>query len=119
METIPRIGENVVAVCDVNEHRAAESFKKLADVPRFKDFRKMLAEKDKQIDAVIVATPDNTHAVITAAAMKAGKHVYCEKPLTHDVAEARAMRELAEKHGVATQMGNQGRPPRHFAARSS
>jgi predicted dehydrogenase len=108
VETIPRIGENVVAMCDVNEQRAAKSFAKLPDVPKYRDFRKLLDEKDKQIDAVVIATPDNTHAVITAAAIKRGKHVYCEKPLTHDVAEARAVRELAHKHGVATQMGNQG-----------
>ena len=105
---IPRIGENVVAMCDVNAQRAAASFGKLPGVPKYHDFRKMLEEKDRQIDAVIVATPDNTHAVVTAAAMKMGKHVYCEKPLTHDVAESRAVRQLARKCRVATQMGNQG-----------
>ena len=108
VETIPKIGENVVAMCDVNEQRAAKSFAKLPDVPKFRDFRKLLDEKDREIDAVIVATPDNTHAVISAAAIRRGKHVYCEKPLTHDVAEARAVHELARKYGVATQMGNQG-----------
>ena len=108
VQTIPRIGESVVAMCDPNEQRAAESFQKLPAVPKYRDFRKMLDEKDREIDAVIVATPDNTHAVITAAAIKRDKHVYCEKPLTHDVAEARAVCELARKHGVATQMGNQG-----------
>ena len=90
VETVPRIGENVVALCDVNQQRAAEAFQKFPDVPKFQDFRKMLDERGTQIDAVFVATPDNTHAVISAAAMRAGKHVYCEKPLTHDVAEARA-----------------------------
>ena len=95
VETVPRIGENVVAMCDVNEQRAVESYTKLPDVPKYLDFRKLLDEKDSQIDAVIVATPDNTHAVITAAAIRCGKHVYCEKPLTHDVAEARAVRELS------------------------
>jgi len=108
VDTIPRIGENVVAMCDVNDHRAADAYAKLPDVPKYRDFRKMLDDKEKQIDAVIVATPDNTHAVITADAIRHGKHVYCEKPLTHDVAEARAVRQLAAKHGVATQMGNQG-----------
>ena len=108
VDTIPRIGENVVAICDVNDRRAAESYAKLPDVPKYRDFRKLLDERDKQIEAVIVATPDNTHAVITAAAIRHGKHVYCEKPLTHDVAEARAIRELAKTHEVATQMGNQG-----------
>lgn len=108
VETAPRIGTEVVALCDVNQRRAAEAFKKFSGVPQFQDFRKMLAERDKQIDAVFVATPDNTHAVISAAAMRAGKHVYCEKPLTHDVAEARALREIARQQGVVTQMGNQG-----------
>jgi hypothetical protein len=68
----------------------------------------MLAQLDRQIDAVIVATPDHTHAVATVAAIRAGKHVYCEKPLTRDVHEARIVRQLARQHGVATQMGNQG-----------
>jgi hypothetical protein len=108
VETVPRIGENVVALCDVNQQRAAAAFKMFPNVPKFQDFRKMLSEMGKQIDAVFVATPDNTHAVITAAAMRAGKHVYCEKPLTHDVAEARDLREIAKKQGVVTQMGNQG-----------
>lgn len=108
VETAPRIGTDVVALCDVNQRRAAEAFKKFPGVPQFEDFRKMLDERNKQIDAVFVATPDNTHAVISAAAMRAGKHVYCEKPLTHDVAEARALREIARQQGVVTQMGNQG-----------
>jgi predicted dehydrogenase len=108
VQTIPRIGENVVAMCDVNQRRAAEAFKKLPDAPKYQDFRKMLDELDREIDAVIVATPDNTHAVITAAAIRHSKHVYCEKPLTHDVAEARRVRELAKQHNVVTQMGNQG-----------
>ncbi len=108
VDTMPRIGENVVAMCDVNGHRAAESFKKLPRVPKYRDFRQLLDEKDKQLDAVVIATPDNTHAVIAAAAMRRGKHVYCEKPLTHDVAEARALREIAKQEGVVTQMGNQG-----------
>lgn len=108
VDTMPRIGENVVALCDTNERRAAESFAKMPDVPKFDDFRKMLAQLDRQIDAVIVATPDHTHAVATAAAIRAGKHVYCEKPLTHNVHESRVVRQLARQHGVATQMGNQG-----------
>lgn len=112
--TIPRIGENVVAMCDVNDRRAAAAYAKMPDVPTYRDFRKMLDEEDKQIDAVVVATPDNTHAVATAAAIRHGKHVYCEKPLTHDVTEARVVRELAEQHGVATQMGNQGTATEDF-----
>ena len=74
----------------------------------FRDFRTMLDEMAQEIDAVIVATPDHTHAVISAAALHAGKHVFCEKPLTRTVAESRALRELARKQQVATSMGNQG-----------
>jgi hypothetical protein len=107
VETIPKM-ENVVATCDVNDRRAAESLERLPEARRFYDFRKMLQEMDKQIDAVIIATPDHTHAVATACAMKMGKHVFCEKPLTHDVYEARMMREMAARCKVATQMGNQG-----------
>jgi hypothetical protein len=73
----------------------------------YKDFHEML-EKEKSIDAVDIAVPDHMHAVIASAAIKLGKHVYCQKPLTHDVFEARFLRELARKHNVATQMGNQG-----------
>jgi len=105
--TIPKI-ENVVAMCDVDERKTQGSYKRLPDVPKFRDFRKMLDKMDKQIDAVIVATPDNTHAVISVTTMKHGKGVFCEKPLTHDVWESRVMRQTARKHKVATQMGNQG-----------
>ncbi len=115
VETVPRIGENVVALCDVNQKRAAEAFAKFPDVPKFQDFRKMLAERGKQIDAVFVATPDNTHAVIAAAAMRAGKHVYCEKPLTHDVAEARALREIAQATGRGHADGQPGNGDRGFS----
>jgi len=84
-----------------------------AKTPNFKcavyeDFREML-EKEKAIDAVLIATPDHLHAYVTIYAMKAGKHVYCEKPLTHNVGEARAVARVAAETGVATQMGNQGR----------
>ncbi len=108
VRTIPTLGENVVAMCDVNEQRAAEAFKRLPEVKRYHDFRKMLEEMNKQIDAVIVATPDHIHAPATSLAMKMGKHVLCEKPLTRSVYEARMMRETATKCKVATQMGNQG-----------
>jgi len=106
--SIPNCGERVVAMCDVNEQRAAESFARLPDVPKFRDFRKMLDAKGSEIDAVVVATPDNTHAVASMAAMKAGKHVYCEKPLTHSVFESRALATAAGRLGIATSMGNQG-----------
>ena len=99
---------NVVALCDVNMHRARPVFERFPDARKFQDFREMLAEMGDQVDGVTVAVPDNTHAVISAAAMKAGKGVLCEKPLTHDVFEARRLRAIASECGVATQMGNQG-----------
>ena len=134
VDTIPRM-ENVVAICDVNQQKidktfqrwadsaaqfavsphdwekgAAPVYKRLADskVKTYHDFRRMFDEMGKEIDAAIVATPDHIHAVASAAAMRAGKHVYCEKPLTRTVGESRALRDLARKQKVATSMGNQG-----------
>lgn len=100
--------ENIVAICDVDERRGAAAFERFPKAKRYKDFRRMLTELDKQIDAVVVSTPDHTHAVASVMAMKMGKHCYCEKPLTWSVHEARVMRQTAAKHKVATQMGNQG-----------
>ncbi len=100
-------GENIVALCDVDEVRGAEAFKKYPRAKRYQDFRKML-EEEKSLDAVVVTTPDHIHAPAAVMAMKLGKHVYCEKPLTHSIHEARVMRETAAKFKVATQMGNQG-----------
>src|SRR4030042_7995 len=108
VSTIPKLDTNVVAMCDVNERKASGSFKEIPEAKKYYDFRKMLQEMDKQIDAVIIATPDHTHAVASAMAIKMGKHVFCEKPLTHNLQEARVLQELAAKHKVATQMGNQG-----------
>ena len=99
---------NIVAMADVNDSRATEMYRKFPDVPKFKDFRKMLDEKGKEIDAVTVATPDHVHAVISAAAIRAGKHVYTEKPMTRLVQESRVLRDLAREKKVATSMGNQG-----------
>ena len=99
--------ENIVALSDVDWKQAADTFKQYPKARRYKDFRKML-EKEKNIDAVVVAMPDHNHAVATMAAIKMGKHVYCEKPLTRTVYEARAVAKAARKAGVATQMGNQG-----------
>lgn len=101
-------GENLVALCDVDQRRADETHKKYPHTKRYTDFRKMLDELHGQIDAVVVSTPDHTHAVAAVAAMKLGKHVYCEKPLTYSVYEARQVAEAARKAGVATQLGNQG-----------
>ncbi len=100
--------ENMVAFCDVDEVRATQAFKTYPDVPRFRDFRVMLDKMHDQIDAVVVATPDHTHATIAKAAMEMGKHVYVEKPLTHDITEARTLLKTAQQYGVVTQMGNQG-----------
>ncbi len=99
-------GENIVALCDVDEARAAGTFKKFPNVPKYQDFRKMLERKD--IDAVTVTTPDHIHASAALLAMSQGRHVYVQKPLTHTVSEARQMLETARKHRVVTQMGNQG-----------
>ncbi len=99
--------ENIVALCDVDFELADPVFKKYPNAKTYKDFRVMLDEQ-KDIDAVIVATPDHSHAVIAMAAMERKKHVYVQKPLTHSVAEARLLTETARKYGVATQMGNQG-----------
>lgn len=99
--------ENIVALCDVDWVRAARTFKRFPDAPRYRDFRIML-EKHKDIDAVVVGTPDHVHAVAAMAAIQLGKHVFCEKPLTHTIFETRALTEAAQKARVATQMGNQG-----------
>jgi hypothetical protein len=108
LRAVPRIGENLVALCDVNQRQTEGPSKGFPAVRQYRDFRKMFDAMDQQIDAVIVATPVHTHAVIATAAMKRGKHVYVEKPIAHDVGEARAMRELARRQNVVTQMGNQG-----------
>lgn len=99
--------QNIVALCDVDDRRAAGSFAKFPQAKRYRDFRKMLDEMHQQIDAVVVGTPDHTHAAPSVMAMNLGKHCYCEKPLAHCVDEVRAMIETAQKNKVATQMGTQ------------
>jgi predicted dehydrogenase len=99
--------ENIVALCDVDFQYAARTFAKYPEAKRYKDFREML-DREKGIDAVVVGTPDHIHAVVSVAAMRHGKHVYCEKPLTRTVFEARRVAEVARETKVATQMGNQG-----------
>jgi len=101
-------GENIVALVDVDFGRASKAAKNYADVKRFSDYRKMFDKMEKEIDAVSVATPDHNHACASMMAIKRGKAVYCEKPLTWSVAEARALTEAAREHKVTTQMGNQG-----------
>ncbi len=100
--------ENIVAMCDVDWDRAAESFYKVPGAKQYRDYRKMLDEMAKDIDMVTVATPDFTHAPAAYMAMKLGKHVYVEKPMTHTVAEARLLTRTAREMKVCTQMGNQG-----------
>lgn len=99
---------NIVALCDVDDKMAAKSRAKYSRAPYYKDFRDMLAKEKNNIDAVSISTPDNTHAVATLAAMQLGKHVYTQKPLTHDIYEARILAQAAKKYKVVTQMGNQG-----------
>ncbi|SHK91911.1 Tat (twin-arginine translocation) pathway signal sequence [Rhodothermus profundi] len=100
--------ETLVAFCDVDDERAADTYRAFPDVPRYKDFRVMLEREEKRIDAVVISTPDHTHAPAAMMAIQMGKHVYCEKPLTRTIYEARRLAEAAREKGVVTQMGNQG-----------
>ena len=99
--------ENIVALCDVDQNHAAHVFKKYPQAKQFTDYRKMLEEM-KEIDGVVIATPDHLHAFAAMEAIKHGKNVYCEKPLTHSVWEARQLAKAAREAKIATQMGNQG-----------
>ena len=99
--------QNIVALCDVDWGYAAGTFKEFPKAKQYRDFRVMF-EKQKDIDAVVIGTPDHIHAVVSMMAIKLGKHVYCEKPLTRTVYEARALAKAAREAKVATQMGNQG-----------
>lgn len=100
--------ERIVALCDVDWQNAAGAFRRYPDARRYRDFREMLDKEGDGIDAVVIATPDHVHAVASMAAIKKGRHVYCEKPLTRTVHEARALTLAAREARVATQMGNQG-----------
>jgi predicted dehydrogenase len=100
--------ENLVALVDPDDKRAARTFNEFPNTPKYKDFRRMFDKHEKEIDAVTVSTPDHMHATASLWAMSRGKHVYCQKPLTRTVWEARQLALAAEKYGVATQMGNQG-----------
>jgi hypothetical protein len=101
-------GGNLVALCDVDENNLKNKAKKFSDAKLYSDFRKMLEENEHAIDAVTVSTPDHCHGLAAAMAMEMGKHVYCQKPLTQTIYEARQLRDLAAKKKLATQMGNQG-----------
>lgn len=99
---------DVVAICDIDDERLAQRAKTYPTAKQFFDYRVLFDKMEKEIDAVTVSTADHSHAPASTRAMKLGKHVYCQKPLTHTVHEARVMRELAAKAKVCTQMGNQG-----------
>ena len=100
--------DNIVALCDVDDRQAQKYRSQFASAPYFQDYRQLFDKAGKTFDAVIVSTPDHMHAPIAMAAMQLGKHVYVEKPLTHDIYEARMLTEAARKYKVVTQMGNQG-----------
>lgn len=100
--------EEIVALCDADEKQADGARKNFAKARFYQDWRELLEKEEKNIDAITVSTPDHLHAIIASAAIKLGKHVYCQKPLTQTVYEARYLRKLAKDYGVVTQMGNQG-----------
>ncbi|MGI6455898.1 MAG: Gfo/Idh/MocA family protein [bacterium] len=99
--------ENIVALCDADFKRAGSIFRKFENAKKYKDFRKML-DNEPNIDACTISTPDHMHAMAAVWCMERGIHVYVQKPLTHDIYEARVLREVANHYGVASQMGNQG-----------
>jgi predicted dehydrogenase len=105
--TVSGLGTNIVALCDVDEVRGAGSFKTFPNARRYADFRVMLEKEAKNIDAVTVGTPDHTHAVAAMAAIRHGKHVYVQKPLTHNLHECRMLTKAAKDARVMTSMGNQ------------
>ncbi len=102
------LGHNIVSVCDVDEKYAGKEIAKYPAARRFKDYRVMFDQMGKEIDAVVIGTPDHTHAVIAMEAMRRGKHVFCEKPLAHSVHEVRELMAASERFKVVTQLGNQG-----------
>ena len=104
---VAKLGHNIVALCDVDENYAAKQFAAYPNAKRFTDYRVML-DQMKEIEAVVIGTPDHTHAVIAMEAMKRGKHVYCEKPLAHSIDEVRKLVAASQQYKVVTQLGNQG-----------
>jgi predicted dehydrogenase len=100
--------ENIIGLCDVDWNYADKCFKEFPKAKKYWDWRKMFDELGNSIDGVMISTPDHTHAIIAARALAEGKHVYCQKPLTHSVYESRLLTKLATRYKVATQMGNQG-----------
>ncbi len=108
IDELEKAGARIAFLCDVDLKHAEETFAKYPQVPKYRDYREMIEKEKEKIDAVLVAVPDHTHAPASMFAIKRGKHVYCEKPLTRTVYEARAIGRAAREAKVATQMGNQG-----------
>ncbi len=108
INALARIGENIVALCDPDAARAAQMFRLYEQVPKYADFRRMLEKEERNIDAVLIASPDFMHGIQAMWSMERRKHVYVQKPMTRTVWEARQLKEAALKYRVATQMGNQG-----------
>jgi len=106
--------ENIVAICDVDWNMCQKIFEEFPTAKKFYDYREMYDQMGKEIDGVVIATPDHTHALIAAQAIVMGKHVYLQKPLTHSVYESRLLTKLAQKHKVCTQMGDEGASGRGF-----
>ncbi|MEI7828826.1 MAG: Gfo/Idh/MocA family oxidoreductase [Prolixibacteraceae bacterium] len=104
----PKWNENIVALCDVDDNRAAEGYKAMPKARQFKDYRVMFDTMHKEIDAVMVCTPDHSHFPAAMAAMQLGKHVIVEKPLAHNIWQLRTLKKAAHKYNVVTQMANQG-----------
>lgn len=102
------LGHNIVALCDVDENYAAKQFAKYPDAKRFTDYRVMFDKMGSEVEAVVIGTPDHTHALIAMEAIRRGKHVYCEKPLAHSVEEVRKLITASKNSKVVTQLGNQG-----------
>ncbi|MCM8535121.1 MAG: Gfo/Idh/MocA family oxidoreductase [Lentisphaeraceae bacterium] len=108
MQSTINVGGKLVAMCDVDTQRSGSSIKKHKDIPLYSDYRRLLDKHDKDIDGVVVSTPDHTHACIALEAIKRGKHVYVQKPLTRTFEECQILNAAAKKYNVVTQMGNQG-----------
>ncbi len=107
VDNVSKLGE-IIALCDIDDGMLEPKIQKFGSAKKFYDFRKLFDEVGKHIDAVTVSTPDHSHALASLMAIRMGKHVYCQKPLTHSVFEARVLKEAAKKYNVCTQMGNQG-----------
>lgn len=107
LDALAKLGENVVALCDVDQKRAGNAFQQHAKAERFEDYRRLLDKLGSRLDGIVISTPDHTHAHPALMAMDLGLHCYCEKPMAHSIYETRLMTEMARRKGVATQLGAQ------------